>query len=301
MTPRAKTTINWVFLGDSLTEGVGSERVSHVTELVSQFRVELNESAERQTRVHHLRLRSVDPNGFDRFVRFNIAGYMSVDGQDPSANELCIWNLACEGRTIETDFEWLPLIAAIRPELVVIFRGSLESIIRPAMLQDGAWPRWVPQSWRTYSSMDPRCYFSSTPLRRLKQTTIDALKQRTRRRLLKSRPGKPLMELDSLAGYYQELVTRLRGLEARVLILGLLPVGEHFPDSAAYFERVNGRLREVAITGGAEFCDWGAPLRTNGYEKLFYRDTFHPNAQGARELAQILRTHLKNGDRRGRL
>lgn len=295
--PSTKSALNWVFLGDSLTEGVGSERVSHVTELVNQFRIELNESSERQTGVHHLRLRSVDPASFDRFVRFNIAGYMNVDVQERDANALCIWNLACEGRTIETDFEWLPLIAAIRPELVVIFRGSLESIIRPAMLQDGTWPRWVPQSWRTYSSMDPRCYFSSTPLRRLKQATIDSLKQRTRRKLLESRPGKPLMELDSFVSHYQELVSRLRTLEARVLMLGLLPVGEHFPDSAAYFERVNGRLRDLARTGGAEFCDWGVPLRANGYEKLFYRDTFHPNAKGAKELAQILRTHLSNGER----
>lgn len=115
MIPRARTTVNGVFLGDSLTEGVGSERISHVTELLNQFRLELNQSVE-QTRVHHLRLRSVDPTGFDRFVRFNIDGFMSVDGQDPNANELCIWNLACECRTIETDFEWLPLIAAIRPE-----------------------------------------------------------------------------------------------------------------------------------------------------------------------------------------
>jgi hypothetical protein len=220
---------------------------------------------------------------------------MNLDSQVESANGLCIWNLACEGRTIETDFEWLPLIAAIRPEVVVIFRGSLESIIRPIMLQDGSWPVWVPRSWRTYSSMDPRCYFSTTSWRRMKQSAVDNLKQRTRHSLLKSRPGKPLMDLDSFVDHYDRLLTRLADLNTRVLMLGLLPVGEHFPDSAAYFGHVNERLRDIAASRNVDFFDWANQLTLNGYDKLFYRDTFHPNADGAQRLAQILRHHLANG------
>ncbi|HEY8225109.1 MAG TPA: SGNH/GDSL hydrolase family protein [Pyrinomonadaceae bacterium] len=281
----AAPTRNWVFLGDSLTEGVGSQRVSHVTELVNHFRAD-------RTNVHHLRLRTVDPRAFDRLVQFNLAGYLSTDPQDDPTSAFCIWNLACEGQTIETDFNWLPLIAAIKPELVMIFRGSLESIIRPAMVYDGSWPTWVPPAWRNYSSMDPRCYFSSTPWRRIKQTTIDSLKQRTRLRLLKSRPGRPLMDLDTFANHYLELATRLRDLQARVLMLGLLPVGEYFPESAAYFVHVNQRLRDIATTAGADFYDWAAPLRANGFHELLYRDTFHPNPAGAKKLADILWSHL---------
>jgi len=294
VTPSQPAVRNWVFLGDSLTEGVGSERVSHVTELVKQLRGDLDEVGGSPS-VHHIRLRSVEPGSFDRFVQFNVAGYMNVDVEARQAGALWIWNLACEGRTIESDFEWLPLIAAIKPELVVIFRGSLESIIRPAMLQDGEWPIWVPRSWRTYASMDPRCYFSSTSWRRLKQTTIDGLKQRARQKLLKSRPGKPLMDLESFAHHYEQLITHLRELNSRVLMLGLLPVGEYFPDSAAQFERVNKRLQDLAKTYGVDFCDWAAPLRANGFEKLFYRDTFHPNDKGAKELASMLKTHMSNG------
>jgi lysophospholipase L1-like esterase len=291
---QAVTSIrNWVFLGDSLTEGVGSQRVSHVTELVNQFRVELNRSTP-PTSVHHLRLRSVDPSGFDRFVHFNLAGYLNTDPYNDCARAFCIWNLACEGQTIETDFGWLPLIASIKPELVIVFRGSLESIIRPAMALDGLWPTWVPRTWRTYSSMDPRCYFSSTPWRRIKQSTIDDLKQRTRLKLLKARPGKPLMDLDTLANHYLELVTRLQRFQARVLMLGLLPVGEYFPASAAYFDEVNQRLLDISAEAGADFFDWGAPLRSNGFHEMLYRDTFHPNRTGAKKLADILRSYLSS-------
>src|ERR687889_443323 len=126
--------MNWVFLGDSLTEGVGSKRISHVAELAkllgaSQFR-----------------LRPID--ALNGQVEFNVAGLMQQQSSD-----LWLWNLACEGQTIETDFKWLPLINALRPELVVVFRGTLESVVRPGMLRDGVWPWWVPRSWRTYSAM----------------------------------------------------------------------------------------------------------------------------------------------------
>jgi len=236
----------------------------------------------------------VNPQQFDRFIEFNVAGFMNVDGQDSCG--LWLWNLACEGQTIESDFGWLPLITALKPELVVIFRGSLESIIRPAMFDDGDWPWWVPASWRGYAAMDPRCYFSSTWWRKAKQTSLDALKQQVRLNLLKTRPGKPLMDLEAFATHQTELLRRLRVLGTRVLVLGLLPVDQaHFPGSPEHFKSVNARLQEIARIEGAEFFDWASLLPTNGRQgELFYRDRFHPNGAGAEVLAKILRERLQN-------
>ena len=273
---------NWVFLGDSLTEGVGSKRISHVGELTSQLR------ASTDSNVHEFRLRPIET--FNRYIDFNVAGFMNVDAQQNSS-DVWLWNLACEGQTIESDFNWLPLITALRPELIVIFRGSLESIIRPAMLRDGEWPWWVPASWRGYAAMDPRCYFSNTWWRKAKQTSLDALKQNLRLKLLKQRPGKPLMDLETLAAHQSELLKRLRKVNARVVVLGLLPVDQvHFPGSPEHFKSVNTRLKEIAQAEGSEFFDWGALLPANGNRgELFYRDSFHPNAAGAAALAKILR------------
>ena len=273
---------NWVFLGDSLTEGVGSKRISHVTELVKQMR------SANGMNVHEFRLRQIGAD-FSRQIDFNVAGLMNVDAaQNPS--DLWLWNLACEGQTIESDFGWLPLIAALRPELVVIFRGSLESIIRPAMVADRDWPWWVPQSWRGYAAMDPRCYFSTTWWRKAKQSSVDALKQRARLKLLKLRPGKPLIELEEFASYQTELLKRLRALSTRVLVLGLLPVDEaRFPGSREHFKTVNARLKQIADAEKVEFVDWASSL--NG-GNLFYRDGFHPSAAGAEALARILRQIL---------
>ena len=191
---------NWVFLGDSLTEGVGSKRISHVTELVKQLR------SSGDANVHEFRLRQIDGD-FNRQIDFNVAGLMNVDADQKPA-DLWVWNLACEGQTIDSDFGWLPLLAALRPELVVIFRGSLESIIRPAMVADGDWPWWVPHSWRGYAAMDPRCYFSTTWPRKVKQSSVDALKQRARLKLLNATPGKPLLDLEKFASYQTELLKR---------------------------------------------------------------------------------------------
>jgi len=277
-----------VFLGDSLTEGVGSQRLSHVTELVTQFRMD----GAKHCGVHQLRLRGIDQRGFDRFIDFNVAGHMDIDSHD--ACGLWLWNLACEGQTIDSDLKLLPLIATLRPELVVIFRGSLESIIRPAMLHDGVWPWWVPASWRGYAALDPRCYFSNTWWRKAKQTTVDSIKQAMRLKLLRVRSGKPLMDLETLESHQASLLRRLRTLDTRILVLGLLPVDDaRFPGSPEYFKSVNARLKKVATAEGAEFFDWASLLATKGkHDDLFYRDSFHPNAAGARALAQILRERL---------
>lgn len=275
--------MNWVFLGDSLTEGVGSKRISHVTELVK----ELRSSGCVKANVHEFRLRHVDmPN---RYIDFNVAGLMNVEDQRADS-DLWVWNLACEGQTIESDSGWMPLIRALRPELVLVFRGSLESIIRPAMVSEAGWPWWVPRSWRGYAAMDPRCYFSTTWWRRAKQTSVDALKQRARLKLLHSRPGKPLMDLETLGLYQAKLIEQLRSLGTRVVVLGLLPVDhQHFPGSAEQFKSVNDRLQQIATAEGVEFFDWAADLNGNA---LFYRDGFHPNEAGAAALAKILCARL---------
>ena len=252
-----------MFLGDSLTEGVGSKRISHVAELAKQLGA--------------TEIRSRDKHALKDQVKSSSAA-------------LRLWNLGCEGKTIESDFDWLPLIDALRPELVVIFRGSLESIIRPAMVADAGWPWWVPPSWRNYSAMDPRCYFSNTWWRKAKQTSVDALKQRMRLRLLDARPGKPLIDLDTLSSYQTELIKKLQSLTARVVVLGLLPVDENcFPGSAEQFKSVNARLQQVAETESVEFIDWASQLNGGA---LFYRDGFHPNEAGAVALATILRERL---------
>jgi lysophospholipase L1-like esterase len=288
MSQRAR---NWVFLGDSLTEGVGSKRVSHVTELVKELRLS---RCAGDANVHEFRLRHVGAN-FNRYIDFNVAGFLSAEEREHSS-DIWLWNLACEGQTIESDFGWVPLIAALRPELVVIFRGSLEGIIRPAMLTDGNWPWWVPRSWRGYASMDPRCYFSNTWWRKAKQSSIDTLKQKARLTLLKARPGNPLIDLDRFSKHQTDLLRHLHGLSTRVLVLGLLPVDEdRFPGSPAYIKSVNMRLEQIAAAEGVEFFDWALLLPAKGrHADLFYRDSFHPNAAGARALAQILRDRVCN-------
>jgi lysophospholipase L1-like esterase len=283
---------NWVFLGDSLTEGIGSQRLSHVSELVKSLRG--GEAGTNKFRaVHHMRLREVDPNAFDRFVNFNVAGFLDTDC--PSDPSLWIWNLACEGRTIEEDFAWIPFVRNLQPEWIIIFRGSLESIIRPALIKDGGWPLWFPQSWRSYSSLDPRCYFSSTWWRQAKQRSVDRVKQLARLKSLAERPGQPLVDLDAFTSRYEELLSQLRGSAKQILVLGLLPVDETmFPGSSGHFEVVTKRLRELATRFDVHFLDWAAEITSmDRYSELFYRDGFHPNSSGAKVLAEILRSHLQ--------
>ena len=275
---------NWVFLGDSLTEGVGSLRATYVTELVNRLR----ESPSRA--VHEFRLRDVEP-GFNPFIRVNVAGHLREDARR-SLPALWVWNLASEGRTIDGDARWLPLLENLRPERVFIHRGSLESVLRPHCLQSGGWPIWMPRSWRGLVAMDPRCYFSTTPLRKLKQSMVDAAKQRTRLRLLREGTPQPLMSADAVITHYDALLTSLRAIGSAVTMLGLLPPeSDTFPGSAAHFVALNARLQSLADHHAVDFFDWQVPFNPRAAGS-FYRDGFHPSPAGSSRLAEILHAWL---------
>jgi hypothetical protein len=278
--------INWAFLGDSLTEGIGTHRDSYVTELAKLLR----NSGERA--VHHLRLREVDPATFNRFIPTNLAGFLDSDAH-ADGEALWLWNLASEGKFIDDDRRWLPLLRNLAPRRIFIYRGSLESILRPAAWRDGRWPAWVPKSWRGLAAMDPRCYFSRAPLRNLKQTAIDSLKQSTRLRLLADRPGRPLYDGDVIEGHYASLLDALPRTGARISMLGLIPPDERcFPGSAAHFEAINDRLRTVAASRNVDFIDWARDLEQLPSPSWRCRDGFHPNREGASLLARLLHDRI---------
>jgi lysophospholipase L1-like esterase len=99
-----------------------------------------------------------------------------------------------------------------------------------------------------------------------------------------------LVDVERFASYQTDLLKRLGALGTRVLVLGLLPVGQaRFPGSPEHFKTVSARLKQIADVEGAEFFDWASLL--NGGE-FFYRDGFHPNEAGADALAGILRERL---------
>jgi lysophospholipase L1-like esterase len=289
---------NWVFLGDSLTEGIGSARMSYVSELTSRLREAETAKPEPERRaVHEFRLRQVNAEGFNPFVKFNTAGLLKTDG--PSVQPaLWLWNLACEGRTIESDLEWLPLLENLRPERIFIFRGSLENIVRPCGLRDNQLPWWVPKSWRGYAAMDPRCYYSSTWWRRLKQQVIDALKQRVRLDLLRQRPGATLMTEEEWLEHYRNLLGCLRPLATRIHLLSLLPIDDNkFPGSLAKFCHVNEVLSTLAGPSGAQLIDWHSDFAEAMLQgQLSYLDGFHPNESGVEVMANLLLKHLSEDD-----
>lgn len=285
---------SWVFMGDSLTEGVGTSRVSYVAELVRLIRQSVREgTSPGEVRANLLRLRHVADDNRSRFVRFNLAGFVDREERSEGVN-LWLWNLACEGKTIDSDREWVDLLGAITPSVVFIFRGGLESIIRPAAFHDASWPWWVPRGWRGYAAMDPRCYFSTTWWRKLKQQAFDAAKQRARLKLLQARAGRPMVEVDEFIESYRGLLAEVKRLRPRVIIAGMLPVDDgKFPGSAKQFRSLNEELRALAGREGVEFLDWGLAVESQpGKDKLYYRDGFHLNVQGAQFLARVLLQHL---------
>ncbi len=278
---------NWVFLGDSLTEGVGSSRISYVTELINIIRIKSDYA------VDEIKIRRVDESSFSRFVKFNLAGKYDSDSKN-TEKRLYVWNFASEGKLISDDEYWLNWIHNIRPNRIFLFRGSLESIIRPSALKDGDWPVWVPLSWRGYASMDPRCYYSNTLFRKLKQQFVDHFKQRVRLYLLRKNPGVSLVSTSSFIDSYTKIIMQLKKACEHIHMLSLLTVDDGlFPGSMSQFKIVNDELRKIAIDQSIDFVDWSREFELRSREaNVFYLDGFHPNQAGAEMLGEILYEYI---------
>lgn len=287
-----KRVEHWVFLGDSLTEGIGRVRDSYVSEVVRNVRAKSAQSGPPALRVGYMRLKQVDPDSFNKFIAANVAGlWDSPDGQGDV--DLIVWNLGAEATTTADDMRWLSLLRMLHPQWVVVMRGALESIVRPLELQSGGWPWWLPPAWRGLVSMDPRCYFSGQWWRVAKQRIVDAVKQRARLRLL-AEGGAPM---HASALVFENYTTLLDGLKERcgnIAVCGLLPVSERtFPGSAAGFRAINNGLQEIARSSGAHFVDWDELLGGSfDLGERLYRDGFHPNASGNELIGRKLSEHL---------
>jgi lysophospholipase L1-like esterase len=271
-------------MGDSLTEGIGTRRISYVSEFVRLLRG----SADRP--VHAVRMRSIDFSRSRDLKHFDFAGHCDWDS-GKTGYPMLIVNLAAEGTTIEDDATRLSAVLAMQPSRVFLLRGPLETIVRPAAVTTGRWPFWVPHAWRSCAAMDPRCYFSSARLRRAKQVLIDRAKQRVRQRLL-ARGGAPLLDTERYVNCFRRILEALREQCVETTVLTLPPVSEQtFPGTSALVEGRNQALRDLCRVTGAHFADWVPDLRaaTSG---MFCRDGFHPSEEGAKLLAQRLAGYL---------
>jgi lysophospholipase L1-like esterase len=281
---------NWVFLGDSLTEGVGKNRIGYVSSLVELLAQDTRTGTKY---IHESRIKRVDPRSFDRFVKHNLAGYCRSVRGTGEQKELWLWNLASEGTTIQSDIGWLPFIRNLRPDLIVLYRGSLETVVRPAQLATGVPPFWLPKGWRGYASMDPRCYFSSSWLRGSKQRAIDAIKQKVRLQMLRKQEGVSLLSAKEILESYAALLRDLRSATPSIYVIGLLPISTAtFVGSQVKFRELNEDLKSLAKKAGVQFFDWGRGLCMPSHEDLFFRDGFHPNEKGAKYLAMLLRDYM---------
>lgn len=281
---------NWVFLGDSLTEGVGSSRTSYVQEFAALMR-----ERSPDVKIKEIRLRFDSNVNTDEPKPFNLLGYQSPG--ETGGIDIWIWNLASEGTTVEHDKRWLPLLQNLKPERVFLLRGALESIVRPISSISGDFPWWVPKGWRGYASMDPRCYFSTTWWRRWKQVTIDFLKQKIRHLLLQSGATGSLLTETVFERHLEDLCLKIKPLGSEIIGIGLPPVSNNtFPGSQSRFDQINSLILSAMNHYSGVFVDLSNAFGAEGADSdFYYRDGFHQTKKGAIQIARVL-LDLASGD-----
>ncbi len=102
-------------------------------------------------------------------------------------------------------------------------------------------------------------------------------------------PQRPMFERD-----YREIIAAFRALPSKPRIILWHPLSPLFPGHPYHghpvVQELNARTARVAAETKAETIDLHAPL--DGHPEWFARDSIHPNAEGARRIAEITRDYL---------
>lgn len=274
----------WVFLGDSLTEGIGSQRVNYVSELMQLLRKRSNMP------IHGLRWRLVNLNDYRDLSSYNSASLIDFDAEKTSS-ALWLVNLAVESCRVADELARVRKILALAPDRAFLLLGTHEAVARPSASLTGNWPSWLPKSWRHYHAMDPRPYFNSNPWRRAKQKFIDWAKQKARHALLKH-GRQPLVADEVVFRQFAQLVTRIQSAGVAVTVLEMTPMGEDmYPGTLEIIRRRNEQIRQWCLARQVDFVEWEKALYEDR-STAFFRDQQHVNQDGARLMAKILMRYI---------
>lgn len=273
-----------------MTEGVGAERISYVSELHRILAYQgVPSSLERVRKAETLG--GFPSNLWNWVVSIEPAIWPNFQSDTPGVRLL---NFSVEGTTIDYDLALLPQLRNLRPDAVFVFRGVVEAVHR--MPTDAILTRCLPKRWSAMGGLEPRCYFSSHWLRGFKQRTESSLKSWLRRKIMSVHGSKPIMSLEEFARKFEILLSDLKHAYGAPVIVGpLLPViGRHFPCTAEEFANFNEIIERTAKAQEAILLDWNREFPPGvALEEFYFADGLHLNAKGSTILAEALLKKLE--------
>ncbi|MFI5931767.1 SGNH/GDSL hydrolase family protein [Actinoplanes sp. NPDC051494] len=140
----------------------------------------------------------------------------------------------------------LERIHTFGPTLVIVSFGAAEGFVHPSRVLQRILDRCAPRSWRGPAGLEPRPYYSRTPVRRWRQHAMSATKVLLKRLIIPVTGG--FQRLPEPA-YEKRLRALLADLPAGVpkLLVGLWPVDERsFPRSNRALRRNDEIMRAAA-------------------------------------------------------
>lgn len=279
-----------IFFGDSMTEGIGSERISYVSELHRILNnMGVPSSLERIRRSETL---GGFPSNLWNWVIHSQPAFWPNAPLDDRGVRLI--NFAVEGTTIDYDMMLQSQLHGLRPDVIFVFRGVVEAVHR--MDLDGFLTRCLPKRWKSMGALEPRCYFSNHWLRGIKQYLESESKSWLRRKIFSAHGSYPIMTPEEFSQKLETFLTRLKeAYDAPVVVGTMLPIiGKHFPGTAKEFENFNDVIKGVTSSLKVELLEWHLALpKSHALEELYFADGLHLNAKGNAILAEVLLKILK--------
>ena len=192
-----------------------------------------------------------------------------------------IKNFAYTGTTIKYAIQKIPELLAYNPDVVIVFYGNVDAILRPKT--DGKLNLYhiLPKRYRGNGMLDPRPIYSRNLYKSILEHADSLFRYNFKKLLIMMYGVYSWVGIEEFTENYQQLIDAINAEHRRIILVSTVTIDDYyFPNSTAQFIKYNSVIQQLARENNKLYLDLYSFLNEFDKDEIYGADHFHPNANG---------------------
>lgn len=209
--------------------------------------------------------------------------YSFCSSMQEQLNQYQVINCAKTGTTLRYMNEILDDYNFEKEDIVLIYYGSVDSIMRPDVYdrKKTGLLKIIPKRYFDNGMLDPRAFYSRKLSRYLMEKIESFYRYKAKIFLMKKYGTYQRMKLTDFTTLYNEILQRILPKTKNVFLVTLGYIDDkYFPGSQVQFKMYSDIIRKLAEENTCFTVELSDEIRKYDVEKIYSKDHFHPHYDG---------------------
>lgn len=206
-----------------------------------------------------------------------------------------IKNFAHTGTTIRYALEIVNNVLNFKPDIVFIFYGNVDAILRPNENSKPNFYKLLPNRYKQNGMLDPRPFYSKKILKRIYEKSESTFRYNIKKLLMKVQGVYSWTSIDEFESLYNLFIKKLRSNDIEMILISTVTIDDfYFPGSTIQFEKYNKIIEKIALENQLKFINLYEILKKYNQDQVYGPDHFHPNEKGYEIIADVFSKAIEN-------